>query len=402
MVIGATPSLTESSRAVLRLLAAHGAITRPRLGEMLNLSKPTMSGSIAELSAHGLVESTGFHKGAMGRTAAVYGLGPAAGYVIGIDVGSAEIRAVAHSLDGKPLATIEERLPSRHNVGVEETSALVATVAQSVISAVGSRLKILRCVAVAVPRIVATHPLHLNRRRPPEAVLRHLRMALDVPIIIENNVNCAALGELLYGAAKNRGTFAFLQVGIRVGLGIVLNGQLFRGFNGAAGEVGRIPFPWSADATPSREGLERYLGSDGLMSRCVVAWPQTEGPPPDSAKELFEAAEAGSLCARTWVNSHAADIGRLVAGCIGILDPGLVVLGGGVGQNSLLLAEVQRTARDLSWSTEIATSSLGVSGTVLGAMQLAADYGLGLILGEALHPSVVLPPLAAAAAAPVV
>ena len=70
-----------------------------------------MSASIAQLSAQGLVESTGFHKGAMGRTAAVYGLGPAAEYVIEIDLGSAEIRAVAHTLDGKPLATIEARVP---------------------------------------------------------------------------------------------------------------------------------------------------------------------------------------------------------------------------------------------------------------------------------------------------
>src|SRR3978361_2269276 len=95
-----TASLTESSRSVLRLIARRGSITRPKLGEALQLSKPTMSAAIADLSALGLVVSIGSQKGAMGRTAAVYGLGPEAGYVVGIDVGATQIRAVAHTLDG--------------------------------------------------------------------------------------------------------------------------------------------------------------------------------------------------------------------------------------------------------------------------------------------------------------
>jgi predicted NBD/HSP70 family sugar kinase len=252
----------------------------------------------------------------------------------------------------------------------------------------------LRCVAVALPRVVTSRPLHLNKRRPPETLVARLRTALEAPVIIENNVNCASLAELTYGAARDRSTFAYLQVGVRIGMGIVLDGKLFRGFNGAAGEVGRMPFPWSGDAHPRREGAEQYLGSRALLERSLAGWPSAEGPPPASAKELFAAASAGSAHARYWVGRHAADIGALIAGCVGIIDPGLVVLGGGVGQNPLLLAPVRRTVRDLAWTTEIVTSALGENGTVLGAAHLAANHGLGLILGEATHPTVVLPPLA--------
>jgi hypothetical protein len=81
----------------------------------------------------------------------------------------------------------------------------------------------------------------------------------------------------------------------------------------------------------------------------------------------------------------------MVAGCIGFFDPGLVVLGGGVGQNPLMLDEVRHVARDLTWATEIAVSSLGVNGTVLGATRLAADYALADILGEAPDATLVLP-----------
>jgi len=385
-----TPSLMESSRSVLRLLALRGAVTRPQLGESLQLSKPTMSAAIAELSALGLVQSTGSHKGALGRTATVYGLGPAAGYVIGVDVGAAQIRAAAQTLDGRQLASIETRID---RTGTDAMSALILDCVRSTIAAVGERQKLLRTIAVAVPRVVATHPLNLNKRRPPEAVLVGLRAAFETPVLIENNVNCAALGEWRHGVARNRTTFAFVQVGLRIGMGIVINGQLYRGANGASGEVGRMPFPWSPDETPEREGLETYLGSEALMKRCEADWPKSAGMPPLTARDLFELAERGSEAALAHVRRHAADIGRLLAGVIGVLDPGLIVLGGGVGQNPLLLKEVRVAARDLTWATEIEASGSGSAGTVMGAVQLAIDHGLGAILGEAVHPSVALPSL---------
>ncbi|RVA11450.1 MarR family transcriptional regulator, partial [Mesorhizobium sp. M7A.F.Ca.CA.002.05.1.1] len=92
MAAAEIPNLTESARAVLRVLAAHGPVTRPKLGAMLDLSKPTMSAAVSELSALGLVASRGLERGAIGRTATVYGIGPGAGYAIGIDFGAAQVR----------------------------------------------------------------------------------------------------------------------------------------------------------------------------------------------------------------------------------------------------------------------------------------------------------------------
>ena len=386
------PALTESSRSVLRVLAAGGPVTRPKLGAILNLSKPTMSVAIAELSALDLVASMGSVQGAMGRSATIYGLGQGAGYVIGLDVGAAQVRAVAHTLDGIPLAMVEKRLAKQQKATIEDISLVVDEAVQGAILAVGDRQSVLRSIAVAVPRIVASQPLGLNKRRAPEAILSHLRQSVNVPVLLENNVNCAAIGELHYGAAKSRQIFVYLQVGVRIGLGIVVDGRLFRGFNGAAGEAGRLPFPWSSTETPEREGLEHYLGSDALIQRCIADWPEAAGAPPATAKELFARAEAGEAHAQHWVTRHAADIGRVVAACIGFLDPGMVVLGGGVGQNPAILGEVQRVSRDLTWSTEIAVSSLGTNGTALGAMRLAADYSLARIIGDTPYPVVVIPP----------
>ncbi|MBZ9676146.1 ROK family transcriptional regulator [Mesorhizobium sp. ES1-1] len=385
------PNLTDSARAVLRVLAAHGPMTRPKLGAMLDLSKPTMSAAVSELSALGLVASRGRERGAIGRTATIYGIGPGAGYAIGIDVGAAQVRAVAYSIDAQPLAAAEEPIPEDGASDPDEVGAIVLSVAQATMAAMGKGPNPLRAIAVAVPRIVSND--RFDRPGGPSAVLGHLRRHVDVPIILENNVNCAAIGEMHFGAAQGHQTFAFLQVGVRVGLGFITEGRLFRGARGAAGEIGRMPFPWSASETPYREGLEHYLGSRSLVERCRADWPDGEGAPPDSAKDLFARALEGSAPAAAAVARHAADIGRLAAGCIGMLDPGLIVLGGGVGRNPLMTQTVEQVAAELAWPTRIAVSSLGDAGTALGAMKLAVDYSLGLMLREGRHPAVVLPPL---------
>ncbi len=393
MAAAEIPNLTDSARAVLRVLAAQGPVTRPKLGAMLDLSKPTMSAAVSELSELGLVASRGLERGAIGRTATIYGIGPGAGYAIGIDVGAAQVRAVAYSMDGQKLAAAEQPILEAEASGPDEVGAVVLSVAQATMAGVGKSFRVLRSIAVAVPRIVSASRLGNDHANGPDAVVRGLRRQFEVPIILENNVNCAAIGEMHYGAAQGHQTFAFLQVGVRVGLGFITEGRLFRGAGGAAGEVGRMPFPWSPSEAPSREGLEHYLGSKALVARCRQDWPAGQGEPPNSAKELFERAMAGSLPAIGSVARHAADIGRLAAGCIGVLDPGLIVLGGGVGRNVLMTAEVERVAGELAWPTRIAVSSLADSGTALGAMKLALDYSLGLLLREDRHPAVVLPPL---------
>lgn len=380
MPLSPISSLTESSRSVLRVLASSGPITRPRLGAILNLSKPTMTSVMNELGALGLVAPIGSQQGAMGRSAAVYALGPSAGYVIGIDVGVAQVRAVAQGLDGSPLSAVELKIGKQQRATSEEVASIVDEAARAAILAVGNRSQGLRSVAVAVPRIVSKNRLGLSKRKAPEVVLQRLRQSVDAPILLENNVNCAAFGELHNGVARGRDIFIFLQVGVRIGLGIVIGGKLFRGFNGAAGEAGRMPFPWSAGEVPEREGIEHYLGSDALMERCIAGWSSND--PPAAARELFDRAEQGEKEALVWVNRHAADIGRMVAGCIGMFDPGLVVLGGGVGQNPFILETVRHISREMTWATEIASSTLGANGTVLGATRLAADYALAEILGE--------------------
>lgn len=370
----------HSARAILRRLATEGPATRPQLSEALGLSRPTMSEAMRELMKLDLVAENGSARGATGRSAIVYTLASAAGHVLGIDVGATRVRVVAHSLDGEQIASQEALISSRRRNVTAAAVAMAIELCQKVRETVGTGHGPLRDVVVAAP----TRPSSVGEGGLlPDGVdqlATELPLPAQVPVVVENNVNCAAIAEHRIGVARGQRTFVYLQVGVKVGLGIVIDGTLLHGAHGAAGEVAMMPFPWSRHELPERAGLEEYLGSPALMQRCAAAWNDSAGPLPADAEALFQAAAQGNSMARRLVDQHSADIGRLVVGVMSVIDPGLVVLGGGVGQNQLVLPEVRRITSSLAWDTEITTGALGDHATVLGAVHIAITRSLDRLI----------------------
>jgi predicted NBD/HSP70 family sugar kinase len=230
---------------------------------------------------------------------------------------------------------------------------------------------------LAVPTSVST----VFREQPDRPALIELQRDLealfgsDTELCLENNVNCASVGEQFYGSAQGYSTFAYLQLGVKIGLGIVHETRLLRGATHAAGEPARIPFAWTPEAAPTPGRLEQYLGATALMQRVRRKWPTGSKPPKDTS-ELFSFAEQGMVPACHMVNDHAEDIGRLLAAVVAILDPGLVILGGGIGQSHLLRTGARETLTKLAWPTEVRATQLGDQATVLGATTLATTRAL--------------------------
>ncbi|WP_158846116.1 ROK family transcriptional regulator [Saccharothrix deserti] len=359
-------ALSDSAREVFTGLATLRRATRPELAAACGLSKPTISAAVAELEALGLVERNGTAHGATGRSAAVYRLGPAAGYVLAVDRGSTQVAYRAVGLDGRLL-------DQDHTDEPDAARTMVRTALRR-----RTRSGPLRAVVVAVSDVVTP-----EGRRGDPAVDQRIRAAVDglglprgASVRAENNVNCAAVAELHAGTSGSRDTFVYLQVGVGIGAGLVVNGRLVRGVNGAAGEVARLAYPWVDDQAARPDALEARLGSPGLLRRARARWSAGHGPVPDSAATLFELADRGHPLAGELVAEHSGEVGKLAASISAVLDPGLIVLGGGVGGNPLLTEGVAATLTTLSWPTEVAVSRLGEQATVLGATHLAREQGV--------------------------
>jgi predicted NBD/HSP70 family sugar kinase len=362
------------------MISRSGPSTRPQLSAALAFSKPTMSAAVGELEAYGLLASHGIARGAIGRTAVTYGLGPKAGFVIGVDCGTTQVHATASALDGQCIAELRQPVDEDTPESSQRFQA-IETVVAAILGKCGEKTGPLRVIAIALPNIISPSLDRLPAKAEFMAVLQRLEDDYGAPVILENNVNCAALAEYHQGAAKNHNFAIYLQIGVKVGLGIVLEGRLFRGFRGGAGEVGHLPFPWSETEKPRWQHVETYLGSAQWLQRSRDHWPAADGEPPKSTAELFAKAETSDY-ARACVEQHAGDIGNLVAACVSILDPELVVLGGGVGQNAMLLPEVDKVVRELCWPVEITVSELSNQATVLGTVRLAVDFAMANLLGE--------------------
>ncbi|GGR11280.1 ROK family protein [Streptomyces aurantiogriseus] len=362
------PRLTESASAVFAVLAEAGSATRPQLASLAGLSKPTVSSAVAELESVRLAAHSGTASSGTGRSAAVYRLGPAAGAVLAVDLGPVHTRVRGCALDGTLLA---EATTSRADAAEAVREALAALPPDAP----------LRTIVVAVGDVTARQGEGAGMR-PATAKAGPLFDAMavalppGVPVHLENNVNCAALAELHEGAARGRRTFGYLRIGVGIGLGIVVGGQVLSGANGAAGELARLPYPWDDGREPRHEALEEYIGARSLLRRAAEAWQDADGPCPDTVERLFALAAEGRAAARAVVGRHAADVGRLAAAVTAVLDPGLIVLGGITGADPQLLPGVRAELARLSWPTEVVSSTVGDFGTVVGAARLAVARGV--------------------------
>ena len=379
--VQSTPALTASAKAVFRRLMQDGPSTRPQMGDYLGLSRPTMSAAIAELERCGYVEQHGAVPGALGRAAAQYRIGMQAGHVIAVDAGSTHVRLRVSTLDRRLLHSRVHRLADNHLFLNEEISRAVSNEIAAALAEIRPEWGPLRSLGFAVPtRVVGLEgdpsvtgqEMLFSAFQPPDGV----------SIVLENNVNCAAVAEQMHGAARERSTFAYIQIGLKVGMGLILENRLLHGHNGAAGEIGHMSFPFAPGLEPQPEAIERYLGTKALMERVRDNWPPEAGPPPGDTADLLVRAEAGDPAALEHTRRHARDIGGLVASCVSVVDPGLVVIGGGVGASPVLLPHVRETVDRLAHAVDVQNSQLGLDATVLGIEKLTVEHASDILLGE--------------------
>ena len=322
-----------------------------------------------------MVREAGRTSGGKGPTALLYELNPAAGWVVGIDVGREYVRAAVADLTGKIVAQRRQVARARSARSLITT---IGSVARAAAASAGIGWRRVTVAAVGSPGVFgsAGHPL-LAHNLPGwtrEGVLDEIRQELATSVVFENDVNLAALGERWRGLGRDVDDFVYFHVGTGVGLGIVMRGELYKGANGAAGEVAYLPLA-TADphdkANRRRGALETAIGADGVLSAARRAGFRGA----TTAAEVFEAARSGDQKARDAVALVAEGIALGIAAIVPVLDPALVILGGGIGRNADMLREsLERELRALSpFRPRIEVSSLGEEAELMGAVSLALD-----------------------------
>jgi predicted NBD/HSP70 family sugar kinase len=215
-----------------------------------------------------------------------------------------------------------------------------------------------------------------------------IRDRFDLPVLVENNVNLAAVGEKWFGLARGVSTMVFIAIGAGIGMGTIIDDELVRGAHGAAGEIAYLPLVGDPFNPRHRlhGGLEDEIGAAGI----VAAFNERRGPDDpelSSVHEVFETAGAGNVAARSVVDHVASRLGAAIATVCAILDPELVVLGGGIGASPLLLRPARGSAAALVPITaRIETSLLGERAALLGAIAVALHAARTMLLPQSAPP----------------
>lgn len=387
-----TPRLLRAmnERVLLEHLRHHGPLSRAQLARETGLSKPTVSQALANLERVGLARSVGqVSPEGGGRQAVLYESDPTAGYVVGIDIGRSWVRVAVADLAGTIVARREDRNQARSAKAIVK---LATELAQRAMGDAGFTWSKVVHTVIGTPgvfdysgeRVLFASNLPGWGRR---GLAELLREALGPNLTIENDANLAALGEQSFGCGATVKTFVFLTVGTGLGMGIVIDGMLYRGAHGASGEVGFLPvdmlgIPGFSEVTnASRRGmLEEAASGEGIV-RIAQALGMR---PPLSARQIFDAARTGDELALAVVEREGWHIALAVAAVAAILDPELVVLGGGVGHNVDLLRDpLERRLHEITpLRPRIVASELGEYAVLFGAIATGLTTARDLVFQQ--------------------
>ncbi|HEX9124475.1 MAG TPA: ROK family protein [Actinomycetota bacterium] len=379
-----------NERMVLEFIRQRGPVSRAQIARDSGLSKPTVSQALMTLEQAHLVREAGRSSGSKGPSALLYELNPTAGWVVGIDVGRSWLRAAIANLTGDVVARRDERARARSARALIEQ---IGHVAHGLAAEAGIQWRHVTFAVVGSPGVVQPtgDQVALAHNLPGwgrHGLVEAVRQELGTKVAFENDVNLATVGEQWRGLGKGIANFVFLHVGTGVGLGLVLNGDLYRGATGVAGEVAYLPLAAADPHDPSnrrRGALESALGAKG-----VAALARSRGMrSPLTPRKVFAAARRGDRIATEVVAVVAERIALAITAVVPVVDPELVILGGGIGGNGdLLLEPVEREVRALSpFHPRIEVSVLGedaeVTGAVAMALQAAQDQLFSRVPREA-------------------
>jgi glucokinase len=306
------------------------------------------------------------------------------GYIAGADIGGSRLRMVLADLDGAVLANWSTVLTKAQKTP-EAVCALIAEGLRAMCDSIGVSVKKVLHLTAGAPGatradegiVIAAPNLAGWTNLPLRAMLQK---KLNIPVVVENDTNLAAVGERWRGAADGADDFVFIALGTGFGAGIFINGQLYYGSRWSSGEVGYLGIGGEVRSSLNihKTGqLESVIGGEGIEIRWRKAL-QEDGLEKDKdlnklhSSEIFDLAGDGDQRALKVLQYTAKLVAEAVADITVILDPKIVVLGGGVGSHPQLCQATKALLEKYDYGMpEIRSSALGTQAQLFGSLSVS-------------------------------
>ncbi|TDB96091.1 ROK family protein [Micromonospora fluostatini] len=379
---------------LLRLLRDEGAVSRAELGDRLEMPRPRLLAELERLVALGYVAEAGLAASRGGRRSTLVELNPNLRFAA-VDMGASSIDVEVVNGRLEPVAAYAEaaEIRSGPKVTLQRVNELLH---KARIDGVYERL---HAVGIGVPGPVSfrdgvpvSPPIMPGWDRFPVREL--LTREHGCPAVVDNDVNIMAIGERHGGVAHSVDDFLFVKIGTGIGCGIFLSGDVYRGTDGCAGDIGHIQVD-SHGPTCSCGNigcLEALFSGAALAKDATVAARSGASPALAerfaargvvTATDVAEGAVEGDVTCINLIRDGGRRVGGVLAGLVSFVNPSMIVIGGGLAQlGHILLAEIRSVVyrRSLPLATgnlPVVLSELGPRAGVAGAAVLASDVAFG-------------------------
>ncbi|MDX6329696.1 MAG: hypothetical protein QOI83_2079 [Streptomycetaceae bacterium] len=360
---------------VVRAVRLAGSLTQAEIARGTGLSAATVSNIVRELKDSGTVQVTPTSSG--GRRARSVALSGNAGIVVGVDFGHSHLRVAVGNLAHQVLAEQSEPIDvdASASQGFDRAEQLVGRLIQSTGSGpdkvIGVGLGVPGPIDVETGALGSTAILPgWSGINPRQELAERLRM----PVQVDNDANLGALGELVWGSGRGVRDLAYIKVASGVGAGLVIDGRIYRGPGGTAGEMGHITLD---EAGPVCRCGNRGCLETFTAARYVLELLRSSHGPDLTMPRMVQLAREGDPGCRRVIADVGRHVGMGVASLCNILNPSRVVLGGDLAEaGELVLSPIRESvaryaipsaARRLS----VVPGALGARAEVLGALALA-------------------------------
>ncbi|WP_203913626.1 ROK family transcriptional regulator [Rhizocola hellebori] len=367
--------MREAARRVAEMLRGRGPRTRAELISLTGLSRPTISSALTELSTAGLVTEV-LGPPAGGRPAGVFRLTRKAGLAVGVDIGRRHLRVAIADLGHEILASQAIRLDRDADDHPFSALDLATQQVDKVLAAVGGSRAEVVGVGLGIPapvtldgRIGSPTLLPAWADLVPEEELANRLGGLTVRV--DNDANLGALAEHTWGAGRDCADLVYVKIATGIGAGIVLDGRLYRGSAGTAGELGHVTLDASGPICRcgNRGCLELTAGGRALLAQAGVR----------DLDVLAQRAIAGDPGCRRLLLDAGRHLGIALGGLLNLINPDRIVVGEFAGHKTttrLLLEPLRRGLAETAMAAavdavEVVQADLGERAAALGGVALA-------------------------------
>lgn len=381
--------MAEPQYRILGLLRDEGPLSRAEIADRLNLPRPRVLAELERLVAGGQVREAGPAASRSGRRSTLVELRPEIRFA-GIDLGTTSIDVEITDAYLEPVAFYSE--PADIRTGPVAILRRVDEILAKLHS--DGTYGRLSGIGIGVPGPVSfrdgvpmSPPIMSSWDRHP--VREVLSREHNCPVVVDNDVNMMAVGERFGGVARSIDNLLFIKIGTRIGCGIYLNGSLYRGPDGYAGNIGHMQADTSPVCSCGNVGCLEALFGGAALTRDALAAAQSGTSPvlaerltavnTLTARDVADGAAAGDTTCIRLIRDGGRRVGGLLAILVSFINPSMIVIGGGLaGLGHILLAEIRsvvyrQSLPPATGNLPVVFSELGPRAALVGAAVLASE-----------------------------